>query len=368
MLTMLPARLASMLETVHQPCWTPFNSGRLRFVPSPAMSVLTMLPSPAVLSSAEQTPAPTDVIDAPELEGDATDASWWVDLLTGPVLRAAIIIVVALVLRWVYFRLVDGFVKNLSKPRTIALSGVSATAREVVGPDPIAAERRATRASTIGQLLKNVGSVVIIAVTVIVVLAEFGLNIGPLIASAGVIGVALAFGAQTLVADFLSGVFMLMEDQYGVGDVIDMGEATGVVEDVQLRVTRLRAVDGTVWYIRNGEVVRVGNMSQNWSRAVVDVGVAYDADIARVREVLESVAQELHTDDEWGEKLLENPEVWGVEDLGNDAIVVRVVLKTVPGQQWAVAREMRQRIKARFDAESIEIPFPQRTVWVRTPD
>jgi small conductance mechanosensitive channel len=137
------------------------------------------------------------------------------------------------------------------------------------------------------------------------------------------------------------------------------------VEDVQLRVTRLRSVDGVVWWVRNGEVTRVGNMSQNWSRAVLDVGVAYDSDIAEVRRVMGDEAARLYGEEEWQAVLLEEPEVWGVESLGNDSVVVRLVLKTHPGEQWAVSRELRERIKARFDAEGIEIPFPQRTVWVR---
>ena len=317
-------------------------------------------------ASAGATPEPTDVIDPPELEGSIRELSWWLDLVTGPILRALVIVVAAFVLRFVFVRVVDRFVANMSKPREPATSGLAGSmAREVIGRDSIGDERRALRAQTIGQLLKNVGSVLIATIATLMVLAEFGFNLAPLIASAGIIGVALAFGAQTLVADFLSGVFMLLEDQYGVGDVIDMGEATGVVEDVQLRVTRLRSVDGTVWYIRNGEVVRVGNMSQNWSRAVIDVGVGYSSDVAMVRDVLADVAETLAEDEEWAEKLLETPEIWGVENLGPDSVVVRVVLKTRPGQQWAVARELRERIHARLNSEGIEIPFPQRTVWVR---
>jgi small conductance mechanosensitive channel len=319
-------------------------------------------------TTATETPEPTDVVDPPELEGDATDVAWWVDLLTGPVLRTLIIVLVAVIVRYLFVKLVNGFVSGMMKAREAgdtAKATVPRTAREVIGTDTIVAQRRQTRATTIGRLLKNVGSVVILTIAALMILAEWGFNLAPLIAGAGILGVALGFGAQTLVADFLSGVFMLLEDQYGVGDIVDLGEATGTVEDVQLRVTKLRAVDGVVWWVRNGEVVRVGNMSQEWSRAVVDVGVAYDSDIARVREVLAEVGQELNADDGWGEKLLADPEVWGVEDLAADAVTVRIVLQTLPGQQWAVARELRQRIHTRLNAEGIEIPFPQRTVWVR---
>jgi small conductance mechanosensitive channel len=177
--------------------------------------------------------------------------------------------------------------------------------------------------------------------------------------------VALGFGAQNLVKDFLSGVMMLLEDQYGVGDVIDMGEAAGVVEAVGLRITRLRSVDGTVWYVRNGEVIRVGNSSQDWARAVIDISVSYQAEPARVRELLAQVSHELAEDLEWERLILEEPEVWGVENLAADSVVVRLVVKTKPLEQWRVARELRERIKVRLDAEGIEIPFPQRTIWIR---
>jgi moderate conductance mechanosensitive channel len=317
--------------------------------------------------SADATPEPTSIVEPIDLEGTITDTSWWLDLVTGPVLRTVIILLGALVVRYALTKVVDGFVARLSSPKepVPAGTGLASTAREVIGSDRIDYQRRATRAHTLGRLFKNVGSVIILSIAALMALAEWGFNLAPLIAGAGILGVALGFGAQTLVADFLSGVFMLMEDQYGVGDIVDLGEASGTVEDVQLRVTKLRAVDGVVWWVRNGEVVRVGNMSQNWSRAVVDVGVAYDSDLARVREVLGDVANQLNEDPEWTDKLLETPEVWGVEALAADSVTVRVVLKTVPGQQWAVARELRQRVHARLKAEGIEIPFPQRTVWVR---
>lgn len=327
-----------------------------------------MFSSPLLAADATPTPSPSDIVTPIELDGGITDTSWWLDLATGPVLRTAIIVVVILVIRYVFNRAVDGFVSGLGKAK--AATDVSKLpgqkmAREVIGSDAIDVQRRETRANTLGRMIKNVGSVVLVTIGFIMVLGEWGFNLAPLVAGAGIVGVALGFGAQTLVADFLSGVFMLLEDQYGVGDIVDLGEASGTVEDVQLRVTKLRAVDGVVWWVRNGEVVRVGNMSQNWSRAVIDVGVAYDSDVAQVREVLADVAETMHAEPDWNEKLLETPEVWGVEMLAADSVVVRVVLKTQPGQQWAVARELRQRIHGRLKTEGIEIPFPQRTVWVR---
>ena len=151
------------------------------------------------------------------------------------------------------------------------------------------------------------------------------MNIAPIIASAGILGIALGFGAQSLVKDFLSGVFMIFEDQFGVGDVIDVGAASGTVEAVSLRVTRLRDLDGTVWYVPNGEILRVGNKSQNWSRAVVDIGVGYDEDLARAKQVLAEVAHDLWEDEDFRSVIIEEPEVTGVEALNPDAITLRVL-------------------------------------------
>ncbi len=225
--------------------------------------------------------------------------------------------------------------------------------------------RAASRTQTIGLVLKSSSSIVVYSIAVLTALAEIGINLAPLIAGAGIVGVALGFGAQSLVKDFLSGLFMLAEDQYGVGDVVDVGEAIGVVEVVNLRTTRLRSVDGTVWHVPNGEIRRVGNMSQQWARALLDVEVAYSTDLGRAQEVVKTVADELWHEDVWSTDILEEPEIWGVQTLGASGIAIRLVVKTQPGQQWAVTRELNRRIKDRFDAEGIEIPFPQQVMWVR---
>ena len=165
-----------------------------------------------------------------------------------------------------------------------------------------------------GALLKSVITGVLVAIIGTMILSELGVNIAPIIASAGILGIALGFGAQSLVKDFLSGIFMIFEDQYGVGDVVDVGEASGTVEAVSLRVTRLRDVNGTVWYVRNGEILRVGNMSQNWARAVLDVTVGYDEDLARVQRVLTEVAHDLWEDEDFKGLIIEEPEVTGRRD------------------------------------------------------
>jgi moderate conductance mechanosensitive channel len=230
-------------------------------------------------------------------------------------------------------------------------------------PPLLVSGRRVQRAETMGSLLKSVTSILIFTVTAITAIAEVGYPVGPLIASAGVAGVALGFGAQSLVKDFLSGIFMIFEDQYGVGDVVDLGEATGTVESVGLRVTRLRDVAGTVWYVRNGEILRVGNQSQNWARTVLDIPVALDQDLTRVQEVLRDVAHDLWDDDDYRHVIIEEPSVWGIQDLTPNWVVVRVTLKTAPLEQWAVAREMRQRVKIRFDHEGIALAHPSAAPW-----
>ncbi len=231
---------------------------------------------------------------------------------------------------------------------------------------PLLTERRQQRAETIGSFLRSLTSIAVFTVAAAMVLGQLGIDLAPVVASAGIAGVALGFGAQNLVKDYLNGMFMILEDQYGVGDAIDAGEASGIVEAVGLRVTRLRSVDGTVWHIRNGEILRIGNMSQGWSRALLDVSVAYDTDTDRAATVIKEVADEVWRDPFFGTLVIEEPEVWGVEDLGADGIAIRLVVKTAPLEQWKVARELRRRLKAAFDEAGIEIPFPQRTVWVRT--
>ncbi len=225
-------------------------------------------------------------------------------------------------------------------------------------------ERSKQRAQALGTVLRSVASLIIYGLAAFIALGEFDINLGPLIAGAGIAGIALGFGAQTLVRDFLSGIFMLVEDQYGVGDIVDLGDASGVVEEIRLRTTRLRDVHGVVWFIPNGEIRRVANKSQQWARAVLDVEVAYDTDLAHAASVIKRVADDVWHDQLETATVLEEPEIWGVETFGASAIAIRVVLKVEPNEQWAVSREMRKRLKIAFDEEGIEIPFPQRTVWM----
>jgi moderate conductance mechanosensitive channel len=226
-------------------------------------------------------------------------------------------------------------------------------------------QRRSQRADALGTLAISAAKVVIWAMATMVALGTVGINLGPLIAGAGILGVAIGFGAQDLVKDLLRGVSMLLEDQYGVGDVIDVGDASGVVEEVTLRTTRLRDVNGVVWHIPNGAIARVGNMTQEWSRLLLDVDVAYETDVDRAIEALAELLERFAAVPENAEIMLAPPEIWGVNELADSSVVIRVVAKTVPGQQWAAARRLRLQLKREFDELGIEIPFPQRTVWHR---
>ncbi len=275
------------------------------------------------------------------------------------------LVLLGLLVRWLVHRAIDKVAAQAAEGAVPSILARGRGPQLLLEQTAASAERRAQRAATAAGLLKSITTGVIAAVVIFMALAQLGLNIAPLLASAGILGLALGFGAQSLVKDFLSGIFMILEDQYGVGDVVELGTASGTVEAVGLRVTRLRDVNGTVWYVRNGEILAVGNMSQNWARTVLDIPVAFSADLTSVRALLHDVAQQLWEDPEYRPDILEEPEVWGVERWDPDGVVVRVVLKTAPLQQWSVAREMRERIKDRFDAEGIEIPLPQRMVWHR---
>jgi small conductance mechanosensitive channel len=221
----------------------------------------------------------------------------------------------------------------------------------------VATERRHLRAETIGAGLSSLATILVWLIAIVWMLAVLGVSASALFTSAGLIGVALAFGAQNLLRDLISGTFIIFEDQLGVGDVVDVGVApTGTVEDVSLRATTLRDVEGVVWHVPNGEIKRVGNKTQQWSRAVIDVPISSAADLDRARDVIKTTAEELARDDAWRSRVLDTPEVWGVESFTLDTVTIRLVVKTAPSEQWAVARELRTRIKRALDAAGIALP------------
>jgi small conductance mechanosensitive channel len=284
----------------------------------------------------------------------AADVGHW---LVGAPLTILGTLVGAVVLRWVLHRSINRVVGNaLSRAARHDIQAPRRSSRMLAQATGLDEARKTQRAATMGAILKSTSTFVIFTLALLTVMATLGLPLGPLLASAGVGGVALGFGAQSLVKDFLSGIFMILEDQYGVGDVIDTGEAIGTVEDVTLRVTRLRDASGIVWYIRNGEIVRVGNRSQGWSTAVVDIPVGYDENLETVMPLIREVVQELDKAEEWKSRLIEEPVVAGVESMAGGVVTVRIIAKCAPNESFPVSREIRERVKAAFDQAGIRAP------------
>jgi small conductance mechanosensitive channel len=270
-------------------------------------------------------------------------------------LRVAGILLGAWILRWLLVRLIkrvtSGNVPSVLKP----LKEKAPTALLEVG---LLSERRQQRAETIGSLLRSAVGALIFGVAGMMVLSEFGLNLGPVLASVGVLGLALGFGAQSLVKDILSGVFMLLEDQYGVGDTVDLGEASGTVEAVGLRVTTIRDLRGVLWYVRNGEIIRVGNKSQGWATVVIDVPIGHTG-VDEAIEVMRTAVMEYATAEDHADDLLEPPNVLGVEQLTVEGAVLRVTAKTSAEAQWRVGRDLRGVVTGALDAAGISSRIAQ---------
>jgi small-conductance mechanosensitive channel len=273
-------------------------------------------------------------------------------------LKVAAVLVVAFALnrlaRWMVRRLVRSLQQQQVQQRLASIR--AKTPRALRSTEPLPNLRRSQRADAIGALVRNLSSVVIWLVASVSILQILGLQLGPLVAGAGFVGLAIAISAQQLVTDFLAGIAMLLEDEYGVGDVIDVGPATGEVERVGLRTTQLRAVDGTVWHVRNGEIDRVGNLSRDWRRVLLDVEVARGADLPLATRTVDHAARELSQDERWRPWLLEEPEVWGVEGLGPASATIRLGLKTRPSKRDEVARELRARVDEAIEQAGIRPP------------
>jgi small conductance mechanosensitive channel len=319
----------------------------------PAVSLPAVLPaagpSPSPTPSGSATPAVPTLQDAQE---SATNAAGWVEqnwsTWLAISLRVLLILVIAMVLRAVVKRaitkLIDRMARTAQAAEGTALGGLL-----------VNNERRRQRSQAIGSVLRSVASFVILGTAALMILGAFQINLAPLLASAGVAGVAIGFGARNLVTDFLSGVFMILEDQYGVGDTIDAGVASGEVIEVGLRVTKLRGDGGEIWYVRNGEVKRIGNLSQGWATAGVDVTVKASEDLDRVKATLDEVTEKMSAEEPWNELLWGPIEVLGLDSVLLDSMVVHVSAKTMPGKSLTVERELRWRIKRAFDAADIRI-------------
>ncbi|MFD7454224.1 mechanosensitive ion channel family protein [Kitasatospora sp. NPDC059827] len=325
--------------------------------PTDASSTLST-PTPAPSATTPQLPdlrIPTSAQEVTDTTKQA--ASWfdthWQSWLAGG-LRIVLIIVLALVLRAVVNKLVTQLIARMTRShdqhREESRFGGLLANHGVVNP-----ERRQQRSEAIGSVLRSLASFTILGTAALMVLSALGMNLAPLLASAGVAGVAIGFGARNLVTDFLSGVFMIMEDQYGVGDEIDTGVATGTVLEVGLRVTKLRGANGEIWYIRNGEVKRIANMSQGWATASVDVQVGYKEDLQRVEDLIQETAEALSKEAPYDELVWAPVSILGVESVAADSVVVRIEARTAPGKAPLISRALRQRLKTTFDLAGIKV-------------
>lgn len=271
-------------------------------------------------------------------------------------IRVVATIVSAVALRWVLHRVVSRAIAlAISQGDRDKQGRAGRVLAHAAGWD---VERHRQRLSTLGTLLRSIITFVVAGVAILTVMSLVGIPLAPLLASAGVGGVALGFGAQSLVKDFLSGIFMIMEDQYGVGDVVDLGEVVGTVEDVSLRITTLRDANGVTWHVRNGEILRVGNKSQGWAQILVDLPVAYDADVEAALTALDHVAATFVGDPAWSDKVLEAPTVLGVESISGNALTLRMLAKCLAGEEFGVQRELRRRGKAALDEAGVPGPSP----------
>jgi small-conductance mechanosensitive channel len=306
--------------------------------------------------------------------------------LAGPVsegLRIMFVVVLALVVRAVANRVIN---KITERAATTTLPVSSAAIRPAIrrhrasAPSlaedtaalsaaavaAVGTERHEQRARALGSIVRSGVSIVVFGIAALTILGDLGFNLTPLLLSTTVLGVALGFGAQNLIRDYLAGILMLVEDHYGVGDTINVKDATGTVEAMTLLTTRLRDVNGVVWHIRNGTIESVGNESQGWSRAVIDYPVPYEEDLARIRALMEQAASSMFSERGWRKLMLEKPEVWGAQELSGKEVTMRIVAKTAPMRQWEVARELRARVKAALDAAGVAPAGPD-TIVITAP-
>lgn len=275
--------------------------------------------------------------------------------LLSDALHSAGILLVALLLRTAAGRLITHLMNRLLRAQ--ARASTLRTKHSKNHPEP--SERQAQRVRTISAVLRSTASVLVFGVAFVMILAQFHINIGPILASAGVAGLAIGFGAQSLVKDVIAGMLMMAEDQYGVGDVVNVGSAVGTVEGVTLRIVKIRDLDGGLWYVRNGEITSVCNMSQDWANAVVEIPLEPTMEMVKAKPVIQLVLERFTTESAVASEVLEPPTLSGVTSMANGAVTVRIVTKTKPGTQWAVGRALREALKHAFDAEGIRIALPR---------
>lgn len=332
-------------------------------VPTPAAPTGSVVPAPPVALPVDAPACAADRGSVCSRVYQLTQTDWIsrsAEVLLNHLVVVTVVLVVAIVLRFAVHRGINRLARGAADGRVPTLlrplrDRAAATLRDAA---PQMIERRGQRAQTIGSVLRSFTTLVIFSIAFVLILGEFGVNLAPIIASAGIIGVALGFGSQNLVRDFLSGIFMMLEDQYGVGDFVDLGSATGTVEAVGLRITTLRDIAGTVWYVRNGEVLRVGNFSQGFSVAVVDIPVGYNADVDEALAVAERAAVAECAEPAVASKVLAAPEMLGVQSVTAEGVLIRLTVRTRPGEQWAVQRAVAAEIKTALESAGVPAPIP----------
>jgi small conductance mechanosensitive channel len=274
-------------------------------------------------------------------------------------LRIVAIVIGALLVRWLLLvilrrsveRVISGVKKSQNVEETQELSA-----------SPLRAARVVQRTRTLGTVINSVLTVFVMGVAVVAILEVLRVPVLGILGAAGVVAAGLAFGAQNLVKDILNGMFIVFEDQLGIGDIVDLGMASGTVENVGVRITSIRDVNGTLWHVRNGEILRVGNKSQGWARVIIDLPVPYHADLDAVKDAILETAKNLAAEPQWRRKVLEPPEIWGVESITAEALVVRLVIKTRSADQWDIARELRLQLKLTLDDLGVNVPSLNRMI------
>lgn len=274
-------------------------------------------------------------------------------------LMVVAIVIGALLVRWLLLvvlrRSIERVVSGVKKSHNVEQTQELASA-------PLRAARIVQRTRTLGTVINSVLTVIVLGAAIVLILDVLGVPVLGILGAAGVVAAGLAFGAQNLVKDILNGMFMVFEDQFGIGDIVDLGMASGTVENVGVRITSIRDVNGTLWHVRNGEILRVGNKSQGWARVIIDLPVPYHADLESVKDAILTTAKNLAADAQWRRKVLEAPEIWGVESITAEALVVRLVIKTRSADQWDVARELRLRLKLTLDDLGVTVPSLNRMI------
>lgn len=290
-------------------------------------------------------------------------ANWWPEFWQQwqTPIRIAAILLGTVIARWALLISVSRVLKQVENGTNGKLAQ---SAARTVSQSPIAKARVIQRAKTLASVMSNLITWSLLLFAVGAVLSELGVAVGALVASAGILGAALGFGAQSLVKDLINGLFIIFEDQFGVGDSVDLGEARGVIENVGLRVTQVRDVNGVLWYARNGEIIRVGNQSQGWSRVILDIPLSYKVNIDKAREAILQAAQELVKDSNFAKRMLGQPEIWGIESVTADQVVMRLVQQVGPQDADEVARELRLRIKNKLDAAKITLASEKSSIYV----